>query len=311
MKDHMKGKLKMIIDKLNIKDNLEEIMSHSLEPFPHSSNYAEMKKFPGGFVPWHWHKDIEMTIVLKGNLRLTTSMGEYHLTEGEAMFINSNILHLQVPEKNSDVIILSQVFDVGLISGQYGSIYAQKYVEPLLSCKEIDIMIFHASDVRHRKIIEAIRMAQDASDEKAFGYEIIVRNYLSYAWLLIVQEAEQKLNEKRVSKKAGDDRLKEMMLFIQSHYMEKISLTDIAYAANISNREALRAFSNVLHTTPFTYLIDYRIRMATTRLKETDEQITEISYNCGFSSPSYFGKIFHEKMNCTALEYRKKYRELF
>jgi len=243
--------------------------------------------------------------IVQGKLKLTTNLGEYVLEAGEAVFLNSNVLHLQMPEKGDRVITLNQVFDASLISGQYRSVFEQKYVEPLLSCREIDAMVFRPSDVRQRKIIDFIRRSQDTADEQAYGYELLVRNELSVVWLLICQEAEEKLEQKKVVKNTGEERLKDMMLYIQEHYMDKLLLKDIAYAANISEREALRSFKKHLNTTPFAYLSEYRIRMAAVKLKETDISVSDIAYDCGFSSVSYFGKIFRETMGCTALEYRR------
>lgn len=300
------GGEEVIIDKLEIKENGEEVLAHADNPFPHTSYYVEPEKFPGGFIPWHWHADVEVMYVVQGRIVLRTNMNEYVLCAGDALFINSNVLHYQKPCSDTKVITLNQVFDPLLISGKYRSIYAQKYVEPILACREIDVMLFHQSDVRHRKIIDFIKLAQDAADEQTYGYELLVRNYLSSMWLLLCQEADEKLTAKKVVKSSGEDRLKDMMRYIQAHYMEKVSLKDIAYAANISEREALRTFRANLDITPFTYLMEYRLRMATVQLTETEAPVSQIAYDCGFSSPSYFGKEFREAMGCTAQEYRKK-----
>lgn len=295
----------MIVDSLNIKDNLEEILSHSAKPFPHTSYYVEPLKYPGGYIPWHWHRDVEFIYIVQGTIKLTTNMDEYILNAGEAAFINTNVLHLQVPERHSSVITLNQVFDSSLIAGAPVSIYARKYVEPILTCQDIDVMIFHPSNVQHRKIIESIRQAQDVSDAQEYGYEMWVRNYLSAAWVLIFQEAEEKIRTAKTPNPAIEERLKKMMLYIQEHYMDKISLGDIAGSASISEREALRTFKTNLHMTPFSYLLEYRSRMAAGQLAGTDHPVSQIAYDCGFSSASYFGKVFREAMGCTALEYRK------
>ena len=279
----------MLIEKPEIKETGEQILAHADKLFPHSSYYVEPEKFPGGYIPWHWHADVEVMYVVQGRMELRTNMNEYTLSAGDAVFINSNVLHFQKPYSGIKVITLNQVFDSSLISGRYKSIYAQKYVEPLISCREIDVMLFKQSDVRQRKIIDFIKLAQDTADAQEYGYEVLVRNYLSSMWLLLCQEAEEKLTAKKVTKSSGEDRLK-----------------DIAYAANISEREALRTFRNNLNITPFSYLMEYRIRMATLQLTETSNSVAQIAYDCGFSSPSYFGKEFRTIMGCTAVEYRKK-----
>lgn len=297
----------MIIDKLNLKESGEEVLEHTDNPFPHTSYYVEPEKFPGGFIPWHWHADVEVMYILQGKMELRVNMGEYVLSEGDAVFINTNVLHYQRPCAGIKTITLNQVFDPTLISGRYHSIFEQKYVEPLLNCREIDVMLLKQSDVRQRKIIDLIKLSQDTADEQAFGYELLVRNYLSSMWLLLHQEAGDRLSAKRVTKSSGEDRLKCMMRYIQTHYMEKLLLKDIAYAANISQREALRTFQRHLNITPFAYLMEYRLRMATVQLRETAIPVSQIAYDCGFSSPSYFGKEFRAALGCTASEYRRQH----
>lgn len=295
----------MIVDKLEIKEDGEQILAHANDPFPHTSFYTEPEKFPGGCIPWHWHADVEVMYVVQGQLELRTNMGEYMLSAGDAAFLNSNVLHHQKAYGSVKTITLNQVFDASLISGRHGSIFEQKYVNPMLKCREIDVLLFRQSDVRQRKIIDLIKRAQDTSEEQAYGYEILVRNDLSSMWLLLNQEAGERLSVKKVTKFAGEDRLKHMMRYIQTHYMEKLLLKDIANAANISQREALRAFRSHLNMTPFSYLMEYRLHMAMVQLEETTTPVSQIAYDCGFSSPSYFGKEFRSAMGCTAREYRK------
>ena len=40
------------------------------------------------------------------------------------------------------------------------------------------------------------------------------------------------------------------------------------------------------------------------KLSKTSDPITQIAFSCGFGSSSYFGKVFHEKYDCSPLMYR-------
>ena len=89
-------------------------------------------------------------------------------------------------------------------------------------------------------------------------------------------------------------------------YRNEISLSDIADAAKVSKREALRCFQEEIHISPGAYLKDYRLQMACTMLRNTSETITTVSQNCGFHSASYFGKVFRSQMGCTPYEFKNK-----
>jgi len=295
----------MNIDKLILKDTNEEILPHADKLFPHSSYYVEPEKFPGKNIPWHWHEDLEILYVLQGEIEVRTVSNTHTLSSGDSAFINSNVLHYQKPTGNAKVITLNQVFHASLIYGSINSVYYSKYVMPIMTCKELDIMIFGQELVADRKITQLIKLSQDLADEKIPGYEIEVRNALSSLILLIFEKASDTISAKRHTSSQGEDRLKIMMEYLHNNYMNKITLLDISYAANISEREAIRTFNNVLNISPFTYLMQYRVRMAATLLVETNNTISQIAYDCGFCSTSYFGKEFKKIMGMTALEYRK------
>jgi transcriptional regulator GlxA family with amidase domain len=97
-----------------------------------------------------------------------------------------------------------------------------------------------------------------------------------------------------------------MTQFIKDHCGEKLTLDDIAAAADISTRECTRCFARCINTSPIVYLTQTRLSMAADLLAGSAKSIIEISEECGFSSPSYFGKVFREAMGCTPKEYRDK-----
>lgn len=289
---------------LLLNDNLEEKVPHSAQAFPYVASRVEINRYHGNYVPWHWHRDVEWILVIQGRLQLTMNNHSYVLSEGEGAFINSNMLHYQEPLPGPPVITLNQLFDPQLISGSYKSIYDQKYVAPVLECKLLEAIPLRNSASNQHEILQLIRASYEAAEYREYGYEITVRNALSSAWVLLCREAAPLLVSKSVTASHSEERIKKMLLFIHDHYEEKISLSEIAASANVSERECLRCFQQILKTSPFTYLLEYRTRMAARSLQDTDLTITDIALSCGFTGASYFSKTFRRIMNCTPSEYR-------
>lgn len=104
------------------------------------------------------------------------------------------------------------------------------------------------------------------------------------------------------------DRLRNMLSYIHRHFGEKVSLEEIAAAANISPREANRVFQKVTRQTPFEYLLHYRLIQARELLSRSDLSITEISSRCGFTDSAYMGKQFRKVCGMTPREYRQRNR---
>lgn len=298
----------MIASELKLKENLEEELVRPVAAFPHTIFYDDIARHPGGYVPWHWHPDVEVIWAMQGGIRLGTSSHSFSVHTGEGVFINSNVLHYKEPLPGPDAILLTHVFDVQLLSGGHKSIFEQKYITPIVECKELEAMAFHPSVPNQRKILELIHRAYDVADEGGYGYEFEVRNSLSTMWWLLCKEAEPVLRSKKVVVNQNEERIKKMLLFIRENYQERISLEQIASAASISTRECLRCFGQNLNMTPFTYLLEYRIRRAAGELRESNKPITDIAYDCGFSGTSYFSKTFRKIMECTPSKYRSLYR---
>lgn len=295
---------------LLLNDNLEEKVPHSAQAFPYVASRVEINQYYGNYVPWHWHQDVEWILVIQGRLHLSMNNHSYDLSEGEGAFINSNMLHYQEPLPGPPVITLNQLFDPQLISGSYKSIYDQKYVAPVLECKLLEAMPLRNSAPNQREILELVRTSYDAAEYREYGYEIAVRNALSSAWVLLCREAAPLLVSKSITTNHSEERIKKMILFIHDHYEEKISLSEIAASASVSERECLRCFQQVLKTSPFTYLLEYRTRMAARSLQDTDLTVTDIALSCGFTGASYFSKTFRRIMSCTPSEYRAQKRKV-
>lgn len=295
----------MVINTLSVDETLQETIELSNKAFPHALCFTNLMSYHEKYVSWHWHPEVEFQWILRGTVELSTSNCTYSLEAGDGAFVNSNVLHTLHPISGESPTALTQLFDVRLISGGPGSLIWQKYVRPIIENKNIEIVPFRPDKANQRTILDFLRSSYDMAEKEDYGYEIEVRNALSSVWLLMCKELEEDLSVSRISRKHDEERIKSMLLYIQKNYTQKIELDEIAAAAHISKRECLRCFRNSLDTTPFTYLLDYRIHAAAKLLRETDQSVTEIAYGTGFSSVSYFSKKFRSIMECTPLAYRK------
>ena len=169
-----------------------------------------------------------------------------------------------------------------------------------------DLIFWHVKpdSLLHLRIIENVLNVVETGREETFGYEFKVRELLGNFWLLFLQDTE-KVRENAVPRSAADlERLTLMTRFIRDHCTEKLTLEDVASAADISTRECTRCFRRGLNSSPIVYLTQTRVRLAAQMLTETTKSVIEISEDCGFSSPSYFSKVFREIMACTPKDYR-------
>ena len=254
-------------------------------------------------VPWHWHEEVEFSLVRRGALQVTVAGRRQVLEEGDGMFLNANVLHAMGPADPAvETVWDSHMLHPVLLGGHYKSVFDSKYLSPVLKNKRCDLIVFRPDSEARRTLLNLLAEAAAVQDRP--DSEFRTRNIFSDIWLLLMREAEALDAPPPVSQ----ERIQLMLAYIQQHFREKLTLEQIAAAAAVSERECLRCFHSCIQTTPFTYLTDYRIQVAEHLLRTTDRSVTEIALESGFSDGAYFSKLFRQARSLSPTQYRKNLR---
>ncbi|MBQ8207820.1 MAG: helix-turn-helix domain-containing protein [Clostridia bacterium] len=98
------------------------------------------------------------------------------------------------------------------------------------------------------------------------------------------------------------------MEYIAGHFDEPLSLGDVAKAVSLSSCHLSLLFRKISGVTFLEYLTEFRIGKAQNALLETDMNISEIAFACGFGSFPSFSRSFKQMCGCSPSEYRKNSR---
>jgi len=93
--------------------------------------------------------------------------------------------------------------------------------------------------------------------------------------------------------------------YIKKNLDKDLSLETLSKKASFSVVHFHNTFKKATGLTLREYVEEQRIKRATNLLLTTDFTLTQIAYECGFSSQSYFSYAFKRKMNMTPREYVK------
>lgn len=283
--------------------NQREMTKHGTEEFPCVSY---LDKYYNSSYPWHWHDEMELAYVEKGSLTVSVNDQRYNLIAGEGIFINSGVLHAFSGTKNVQCIYPNILFRPSLIYSTQDSVYWKKYMRPLMEAINLSHIIFKRDASWQGAVLNLIKTAFDSLSSKKLGHELRVRNYLSEILCLIYENCSVQISDRSVKNYSEVNRLRKMLDFIQTHYMELIQIQQIADAASVSKRECLRCFNNVIGISPKQYTIDLRIQKASELLAESSLSLMEICESCGFQDQSYFVKVFREKIGISPGKWRKE-----
>lgn len=168
-----------------------------------------MKQYINQSIPWHWHPALEIDYVVKDECK-----------------------------------IFAHIFDTTFLSGLPGSLLEHKYVLPITQNDRLQIYPILPDSYQGIQMMEKIIKMVKLNEEEPSGYELLVRSELSLFWNMFFEETRHLQTSPKQKENPDIDRMKAMIQYIQTHYMEKITLEDIASSANIGARECTRCFRN-------------------------------------------------------------------
>lgn len=297
----------MQVSKIEVDENLEEIVQYVSSDFPLVIYTDEFSLFEEGYIRWHWHKYLQISYVLHDQVCFQVNGEDIILNPKEGIIFNSNVLH-QIKPYNDDCKMISIMFDDSIISGSEQSLIGKKYVDTVIKSKNLNFIILKRYISWQKYILEYIEKTYAVYNNKEYAYELEVVNNINQIWLNLIRNLKDKIEKSNNKISQDEERVKSAINYIKYNYNHEISLDDIAQSCNISKSECCRSFKRILKITPFEYLMEYRVLKATEYLYNTDESISNICMNVGFNGISYFGKVFKKYMNCTPSQYKSKIR---
>ena len=90
----------------------------------------------------------------------------------------------------------------------------------------------------------------------------------------------------------------------------EMKIDDIADAMGMSRSVLYNRIKTSVGMTPVDFVRHIRIMKASELLRDTDDTLTAIAFNLGFSDPKYFSKVFKKEMGVVPTEYRERTRKV-
>jgi len=287
-------------------ENNHDHVPFSSKSFPYACIHTEMDQYADRCIPWHWHTSMEIVNVLCGTIELRTQDQSFMLHTGDAAFVNTGVLHMYQAHGAEPADQYAHLFHMDFLSGADGSIFEEKYFLPISRCSTLQAWPVHPDSRNHMDMISAVLTAAELMQKEQECFELDTRNLLCRFWEGLFKETEEFRRAAPIRNSVDSERIKQMMDFVQENYSENITVDEIAFSAGISSRECTRCFRRCIGTSPIEHLTQFRVRMAAKALRETGKTVMEISEDCGFSSPSYFSKVFRDITGQTPKEYQKR-----
>ncbi|WP_411348564.1 helix-turn-helix domain-containing protein [Paenibacillus sp. WLX2291] len=258
-----------------------------------------------GFNDLHWHDELQITLATRGKLIIQVNGIDHHLEQGQAILINKGILHIATYLEH-DGQYASFNFPEKLLSFYGDSVMEKNYVTPYTNSSLVSLDIRGDHDWEHAildMLWEMKRTFEIAGASWGWQYEVSIKTL--QLWFTLISHIPLSTEQLPKHAKQQQERLQLMLSYIHQHFVDPITLQQIADIAHLSVSECTRSFRKTIHMTPYDYLIKYRLKKSCDLLLSTDDTITEVAQRVGFNHVNHFIQSFKKAYEQTPKEYRK------
>lgn len=254
-------------------------------------------------VTTHWHQEAELTLITKGNCLFRINLAEYEVNEGDIIFIPPLFLHSVSLGTCDEYFSETYVFHMNFLGGNSTDICSIRYLTPIMNQEfsmPCHIMPEHPAYASLRKIFNQITPLYD---EAVIGYELALKSLFLQAIFLLLQYSDKNtLPDIRVS----SDKLKSVLDYIELHYTESISISELAKLCYFSDYHFMRFFKKHTGMTCIEYINNLRLEKSVELFEQGNTSIIDVSLSVGFHNLSYFHRAFKKKYNTTPLSFIKE-----
>lgn len=284
-------------------ESTQETKSHGQVNFPFNIYLCSI---PLDFtsVPLHWHNDMEIIYIKKGQGMVTADLAPFLVEEGDIVVVPPGQLHAIEQLEPYSMEYENIIFSLSMLMAAQGDTCTEKFFQPLSQ----GMVTFPNHFPKGSPLYPALSRCLDAMDEicKTFpeGYQLAIKGQL-FSFFYGLAPASLTPLPRRSHKSI--DRLKDILKYVETNYHEKITIADAAGICGFSESHFMKFFKTAMAVSFTDYLNGYRLTMAARMLASSSDPVANIAAETGFENLSYFNRIFKRKYGCTPTGFRSKH----
>lgn len=248
-------------------------------------------------------------LLIEDNEELLAFLKQRFSDEYETFTANNGNNGLHQAFENIPDIIISDV----VLPAQLGTDITQALKNDIRT-SHIPIILLTAQGSQEQQI-KGLKTMADAYITKPFNLQYLdetIKNLLHNRNLLRARFSSELPVESKLpaSRKLDKKFLNEFASIVESNIPnENFNVDDICRSLGMSRIQLYRKAKALLDCTITDYILNRRLQKAKYLLLNEDFSISEITYQVGIASPTYFSTVFKAKYGCSPTEFKRKNKE--
>jgi AraC-like DNA-binding protein/mannose-6-phosphate isomerase-like protein (cupin superfamily) len=257
----------------------------------------------------HFHDFIELVFIINGQGTQVLEDNEYLVSAGDVFVLQGNQRHFF---KNAgSVEIINLMFDglnrPDLITNKLHQLEGYKalfILEPHYRSNYRFKNMLHLDRNELANIEVILNTMLLEQEQKKEGYEIILINRLEELIILLSRH----YSNIKTTKARALVRIGKVIDYMENNYPNNICIEELSEMSFMSTRNFMRIFQGAVGLSPINYLKQVRLQKARYLLRESNNQVAEISSLCGFTDSNYFIKCFRHAYGITPNKFRSRFQ---
>jgi xylan 1,4-beta-xylosidase len=246
---------------------------------------------------YHYHKELELVFILKGNLSYFVNGQKYKLSEHDLFWVNSLDMHSVFSESEECLLLtlhLNQIF-----FDTYYENFSNSYYQYNDSINDRNNPLYNSISQSLAKIM--LSMIKFESD-----YKLKSMNYAIEIILILLNHFKSENSQNLNSSFYKQNRLANILKFIEINYNKELTLSSLSEEMHISPQYISKFFKDNLGIGFVDYINKLRITKSLNDLLEGNKSILDIALEHGFNDHKAYNRAFKKEFQMTATEYKKK-----
>jgi len=253
----------------------------------------------------HSHRNFELNYVISGSGKRIVGNSISGYSKGDLVLLGPNIPHCwSILETGEDVVpeCIVTHFNENIISSDFFNIPELEQIVPLLKSAGNGLWF---KGKKTEKVGQALKKMVNLT-----GLERYIELLKVFNLLLKIEDREILALPSSLphSFNTDHDQINKIYEYVFKNIQTGINLKDASALVFKEPGSFCRYFKKKTNQTFMDYVKNVRIGIAAKLLAETDKQITQICYECGYNNLANFNHYFRMIMNRTPSEYRKDFK---
>lgn len=256
--------------------------------------------------PYHFHPELELTLIVQGQGRRLVGRQLSNFEAGDLVLLGPNVPHVwlndeaaNAAESVSEAIVIQ--FKENFVGERFWTMPEMAAVQNLLQKAKSGLFI--KGETRNwaaEKMVEGVHLPP---------FEKFLQLFATLQGIATSDETEpiDVQFSDYVPSPTETERFQKVYAYLMTHYREEILLETIAAVANLSPTSFCRFFKKTTRKTFVDVLTEFRVKHAAQLLSTTEKPIADICFESGFGNLSYFNKEFKKSLGQSPLGYRKMF----